>query len=99
MAAVSNLFPWRGVASDEEQRVLLHNVPWATYVVLRDTVDSRAVHMTYLEGRLEIMVKSRLREVTTKQIARFIELFCLELDIPLYGYRETTWRKEEAERG
>ena len=79
--------------------MLLHDVPWATYVVLRDTVDSRAVHMTYLEGRLEIMVKSKLHEVSTKQIARFLELFCLELDIPLYGYRETTWRSEEASRG
>lgn len=82
-----------------EDRVLLPNVPWATYVVLRDTVPSAAVRMTYLEGWLEIMSPSRRHEVSKKQIARFLELFCLERDIPLYGYGSTTFRKEEAQRG
>lgn len=82
-----------------EDRVLLPNVPWATYVVLRDTVPSAAVRMTYLEGWLEIMSPSRGHEVSKKQIARFLELFCLERDIPLYGYGSTTFRKEEAQRG
>jgi Uma2 family endonuclease len=33
------------------------------------------------------------------QIARFLELFCLERDIPLYGYGSTTWRSEARARG
>lgn len=82
-----------------EQRVLLAQVPWATYVVLRDTVTSARVRMTYLKGWLEIMSPSRTHEVNKKQIARLIELFCLERDIPLYGYGSTTFRNEEAERG
>jgi Uma2 family endonuclease len=34
-----------------------------------------------------------------KQIARFVELFCLERDIALFAYGSTTFRNEDAERG
>jgi len=84
---------------EAERRVLLSGVPWATYVLLRDTVESGGVHMTYLKGWLEIVTNGRTHEMSAKQIARLLELFCLERDIPLYGYRSTTFRKEEAERG
>lgn len=92
-------FPTRVPALEDEARVLLTNVPWATYVMLRDTVDSPAVRMTYLRGSLEIMRTSRTHEVGKKQIARLLELYCLERDMPLYGYGSTTFRNEEAERG
>jgi Uma2 family endonuclease len=78
---------------------LLHDIPWATYVVLRDTTDSSGVRMTFLEGWLEIMSPSRTHEVNKTQIARLLELFCLERNIPLYGYGSMTFRKEEAQRG
>lgn len=87
--------PWR----DEEPRVLIPNVPWATYVVFRDSIESASVRMTYLEGWLEIMSSSRGHEVGKTQVARLLELFCLERDIPLFGYGSTTFRKEEAQRG
>lgn len=78
---------------------MLSNVPWSTYVVLRDSLDSSGVRMTYLEGSLEIMSPSREHEIDKKQIARLLELFCLERDIPLYGYGSTTFRREDKERG
>jgi Uma2 family endonuclease len=84
---------------EAERRVLLSGVPWATYVTLRDTVESRGVRMTYLEGWLEIVTNGRTHEVSTSQIARLLELFCLERDIPLFAYGSTTYRKEEADRG
>jgi Uma2 family endonuclease len=92
-------FPIHTRSMNEEQRVLLHDVPWSTYVVLRDSVESPGVRMTYLEGLLEIMSPSRAHEVEKKQIARLLELFCLERDIPLFGYGSTTFRSEEKERG
>jgi Uma2 family endonuclease len=55
--------------------------------------------MTYLEGKLEIMSPSRSHEEDKKLVARLLELFCLERDIPLYGYGSTTFRKEEQRRG
>lgn len=79
--------------------MLLEGVPWSTYVVLRDSVDSPGIRMTYLKGVLEIMSPSREHEVSKTQIARLLELFCLERDIPLFGYGSTTFRKEERERG
>lgn len=85
--------------SNEEPRILLPNVPWATYVILRDTVEHASARMTYCRGWLEIMSPSKTHEINKKQIARLLELFCLERDIPLYGYGSTTFRKEETERG
>jgi len=96
---VAQVFPIHLPSEAEEQRVLLSNVPWATYVVLRDTEPSGGVRMTYLGGQLEIMSPSRGHEVSKTQIARLLELFCLERDIPLYGYGSTTFRKEEKEVG
>jgi Uma2 family endonuclease len=87
------------VSVTEERRVLLTNVPWSTYVVLRDTVDSSGIRMTYLKGSLEIMSPSRSHEVGKTQIARLLELFCLERDIPLYGYGSMTLRREKKQRG
>jgi len=97
--AVAALFPSHAPSENEEPRVLLQDVPWSTYVVLRDTVDGPGLRMTYLEGWLEIMSPSRTHEVTKTQVARLLELFCLERDIPLFGYGSTTFRKEEKQRG
>ena len=99
MAAATPLFPLHVPSPGEEQRILLTNVPWSTYVVLRDSLESSGVRMTYLKGWLEIMSPSRGHEIDKKQIARLLELFCLERDIPLFGYGSTTFRKEEKERG
>jgi Uma2 family endonuclease len=93
------LFPVQEPKHTDEHRILLSNVPWPAYVAFRDSLHSRGVRMTYLKGSLEIMRSSRQHEVGTTQIARLLELFCLERDIPLYGYGSTTLRKEEEERG
>lgn len=86
-------------AEPEERRIVLERVPWATYVHLRDSLPGAGVRMTYLKGRLEIMSPSKRHEVGKTQIARFLELFCLEADIPLFGYGSMTMRDEGAERG
>lgn len=99
MAAAAESFPVHRAPQDREERILLSDVPWSTYVVLRDTVDSSGIRMTYLEGQLEIMSPSRTHEVNKTQIARLLELYCLEQDIPLFGYGSTTFRKEEKARG
>jgi Uma2 family endonuclease len=97
--AVSSLYPVRKPRTDDEQRILLDGVPWATYVILRDSLDSSGIRMTYLNGWLEIMSPSLEHEVDKKQIARFLELFCLERDIPLFGYGSTTFRREDNQLG
>src|SRR5690349_4836614 len=98
MVAAPSLFPLQA-ASDDEQRILLSNVTWKEYVALRDGVESSGVRMTYLEGQLEIMTTSRNREISKTQIARLLELFCLERDIPLFGYGQMTHKKKKKQRG
>src|SRR5215203_879475 len=83
------------VAEEGERRVLLSGVSWSAYVSLRDSVKSPAVRMTYWEGALEIMTVGRTHEVRKTQIARLLELFCLERDIPLYGYGQMTLAKKK----
>ncbi|MES1179041.1 MAG: Uma2 family endonuclease [Myxococcales bacterium] len=99
MAAASSLFPLQLPGPEDEQRILLSNVPWEVYEALRDAIESASVRMTYLEGSLEIMSPSRGHEVAKTQIARLLELYCLERDIPLYGFGSTTFRKKDKERG
>lgn len=97
MVAAQTLFPIEPAA--EEQRLVVSGVPWETYVMLRGAFDHTNLRMTYLEGTLEIMSPSRRHELQKTQIARVLELFCLERDIPLYGYGSTTWRSEARARG
>lgn len=101
MVAAASPYPTHVPTPGQEQRVLLNNVPWSTYVVLRDSLDLAGVNvrLTYLNGALEIMSPSRDHEVSKKQIARFLELFCLERDIPLFGYGSMTMRDERLDRG
>lgn len=86
-------------APDVDQRVILHNVDFQTYSTLRDLLDGPSPRLTYLCGTLEIMSPSRRHEDLKTRIARLIELFALERDIPLYGYGSTTFRREAKERG
>lgn len=98
MAVAAPLYPHEEVRAGEA-RIVLNDVPWSTYLVLRDSVRDAHTRMTYLRGRLEIMSPSREHETDKKLIARLLELFCLERDIPLFGYGSTTFRREDKERG
>lgn len=83
----------------EDARVLLRDVSWATYRTLRDAPAHQRLRMTYLDGALELMSPGRHHAVTAVMLARLLELFCLERDIPLFGYRDMTMRKALKKRG
>ncbi|MBI5494887.1 MAG: Uma2 family endonuclease [Deltaproteobacteria bacterium] len=82
-----------------DQRMLLHGVTWRDYLVLRELLDGPGLRMTYLNGVLEFMSPSRKHEGVKTRLARLLELYALELDIPLFGYGSTTFRHEAQERG
>jgi len=84
---------------DVDQLVVMHGVDWRTYSALRALLDSPGIRMTYLEGALEIMSPSRRHEHEKKTIARMIEVFAIERDVPLRGWGSTTFRREAKERG
>jgi Uma2 family endonuclease len=62
-------------------------------------VDTPGVRMTYCEGELEIMSPLPEHEDDKKTIARLIEMYAIERDVPLYGYGSTTFRRAAKERG
>jgi Uma2 family endonuclease len=86
-------------SADVDQRIVLNGITWRDYCVLRELLDSPGVRMTYLEGSLEIMSPSRKHEDIKTRIARLLELYALERDMPLQGYGSTTFRSEPRERG
>ncbi|AUX39170.1 uncharacterized protein SOCE26_005520 [Sorangium cellulosum] len=55
--------------------------------------------MTFCEGTLELMRPSLKHEATKKSIARLIEIFAVERDVPLYGHSSTSFRREAKARG
>ncbi len=82
-----------------DQRVIIHGVPWRTYCAIRELLDSPGLRMTYIEGTLELMTPSPLHELRKTTIARLLEVFALERDVPLIGYGSTTFKREAKERG
>jgi Uma2 family endonuclease len=82
-----------------EVRLLLHGVSWKDYRVARDALESPGLRMTFCEGELELMSRARPHEEWKKNIARMVEVFALDRDIPLYGYGSTTFKSEANKRG
>jgi Uma2 family endonuclease len=86
------------VAEGEERFVLSH-VAWRDYLILRELLDSPGLRMTYCGGTLELMSPSGEHEDKKKFIARLLETYCTERDVPLHGMGSTTYRREAAARG
>lgn len=97
MAAVAQ--PFVIARPPDEQRMLLRNVSWKEYVLLRDLLDGPGLRMTYAEGALELMSPSPEHELWKTNIARLVELFAHVRRVDLYGYGSTTFKKEAKERG
>jgi Uma2 family endonuclease len=71
---------------EPESRFVLHDVPWSTYVVLRDTLDDHAgLRLTYREGMLELMSPSGDHEDLKKILARLLEAWAEERAVDLNG--------------
>jgi len=85
--------------SEGEQRLLLHGVSWRDYLVLRELLDSPGLRMAYCEGALELMTPSEDHEHKKTLIARLVETYAIERDVPLDGKGSATYRKEAARRG
>lgn len=93
--------PFTARRLDADARVAIHQVPWRTYVAMRDMLDEAGsgVRLTYLEGTLEITSPSRDHESLKTLLARLIEAWADETGRDLEGLGSTTFRKEALERG
>src|SRR4051794_6354612 len=81
-----------------EQRIVLYDVPWWTYLALSDTVD-RAIKLTYREGTLELMRPSPRHQDVVTIIARLVEGWALMQRVDLRGYGGATFRRDAKQRG
>ncbi|TYQ26018.1 Uma2 family endonuclease [Pseudanabaena sp. UWO311] len=86
---------------DEEQHLIISNVTWEQYSTLVNiyTDEYPSLHMTYLNGVLEIMTTSNEHERLKKIFARLLEMYFVERQIDLNGYGQTTFRQELVQRG
>jgi len=98
VAALSGLSHF--APSDADQRVVLQGIPWRDYLSLSDLfVDRAGLHLTYVEGTLEIMTTSPRHERIKTLITRLLELHALLRGVPITGFGSATYRREEKERG
>ena len=86
---------------DVDGRVMLHDVSWDRYEALLAFIgeDFPGLHVTYLEGTLELLTTSRFHEAIKKMLARLVEAYALETRLYLNGYGQTTFRKRAKRRG
>ena len=102
-AAVASLIE----SPPSEQRMLLRNVSWKDYVLIRDVLDGPGIRMTYVGGALELMSPSPEHELWKTNIARLVELFAHLRRVELYGSTapshrgrggSSAWRPRRSER-
>lgn len=78
------------------QKLLLHNVSWESYIAIGNALSERGnLHLTYDEGRLEIMSLSQVHEMLKFLLCRLIDVLLEELDIPSNGYGQMTHQRQD----
>ncbi|MHB8873517.1 MAG: Uma2 family endonuclease [Myxococcaceae bacterium] len=83
-----------------DQRVVLSRVPWKQYeALLRTRGESSGVRMAYLDGELELMTPSWDHGVIKKRIARLLETWAEERDVPLTGAGSWTVKSKKNKAG
>jgi len=90
----------RAVLSLPEQRVVLRNVSWQTYVrLLSEHAESTSPRLTFDHGGLEIMSPSAEHERYNLRIADLVGILADEMDVEAEGLGSSTFKREELERG
>jgi Uma2 family endonuclease len=82
-----------------ERRMTLDNISWDLYEELLNAVGERPIHMTYDQGRLEIVTLSPLHEKVKTAIARLLEAYADDMEIDIEGLGSTTFRRKDLLRG
>jgi Uma2 family endonuclease len=81
------------VVLETEEPLVLENIRWSTYQALLQDLGDRPIHLTYDQGRLEIMTLSAQHEIVKTLFGRVIEHLALELDIPIRWDRPRLFEK------
>ncbi|HUY35431.1 MAG TPA: Uma2 family endonuclease [Pirellulales bacterium] len=89
----------RNLTSRAEQRIVLHDVPWETYLSLSMANGEGPVQLTYDQGTLEIMAPSYYHELMSRFIHDLIRVLTTELGMEMRSGGSTTMRSEPERRG
>ena len=88
------------VALPSEQRIVLHNVSWASYLTIGQLFEDRpGLRLTYDRGTLEFMTTSPRHERYKHWLGRFLETIAEELGKPIAPFGSMTYQREDLERG
>ena len=82
-----------------EQRFVLHNVDWDTYVTFSDKLGERNIRFNYNGVNLELVTLSPEHEYAKRWLARLLETITEEMDIDIAGFGSMTCRREDLEHG
>jgi Uma2 family endonuclease len=83
-----------------ETRILTAGVSWDFYTRFIEGLPARSRVRAAFDGEgMEIMVKGPLHEDFRSLIGRFVEEVATERGLDFLGLGETTWRRDEIERG
>lgn len=81
------------------QQIVLDGISYDEYVAINDMLDERGLRFAYLDGTLEIMSPGNRHESVKTALARLLELYALQMGIPIYGLGSTTTRKKRKKVG
>ena len=88
---------WR---AGPEQRLLLHDVSWESYIKIGDSLPDRpALRMTYDRGSLEFMTTSSRHEIYKKWLGRIVETLAEECQLTIATAGQMTFQRADLERG
>lgn len=85
-----------------EGRLVLSGLRWTDYEALlraRDRLGWHTPRISYLDGGIELMPTSTEHEVVKKTIARLVEAYAEEADLPLNGAGNTTLKRKLLQAG
>lgn len=81
-------------------RFVVPRVSWRAYKTLVDELSaSSPIRIAYDGRNMELMVRGPMHHRHAKWIDRLITAIADELEIPIEDLGETTWQREEADRG
>lgn len=83
----------------DEQRLALSGISWSKYENLLQVFEGRHIHLTYRCGEIEFRTVSMRHERAKKILARLIEALTEEWNVAIAGLGNTTYKREDLERG
>lgn len=87
------------VNASAEQRVVLNNVSWDTYLALAAEDDRPGKRICYDQGVMEIMSPGMLHEHIAALLGRMVNTFTEEYNIEASCSAGTTFKRDDVERG